>query len=113
MGPHRRFERGVAMAKRQQELAGMERDSIPEINAAAEAYVKARDKRMKLTEEEVDAHDDLVEAMKRHKVRVYKDTEADPPLIMTRTSTEVVGKVKVSIAAKARKEADGDAEKKA
>jgi hypothetical protein len=85
---------------RQKDLPGIERESIPEINAAAEAYVKARDKRMELTKEEVATHEALAETMKRHKVKVYKDSDADPPLIMTLTSTEVVVKVKVSVAPK-------------
>ena len=37
------------MAKRQQEIPGAERQTIKEIDDAAEMYVEARDKRMKLT----------------------------------------------------------------
>ena len=71
------------MARRQVELVGMERKSVKEINDAAEAYVEARDKRMKLTEKEKEAKDALIAAMVKHSLGVYRDDEANPPLVVT------------------------------
>ena len=98
---------------KQKELPGVERESIPEINAAGENYVRVRDERMALTEREVEAHEALLEAMRTHKVKVYKDTEADPPLIMTRTASPASEKVKVSVMAaeSPAEETDGRAPK--
>jgi hypothetical protein len=84
------------MAKRQTALPGMERKEIPEVNDAAEAYVEARDKRMALTEKEVEAKDALLTVMTKHKLQVYKDESASPPLVVTVLQGEA--KVKVSVA---------------
>lgn len=54
------------MAKNQTELAGMEAPNIPEIEDAASEYVKIRDKRMKLTEQEIAAKCTLLETMRKH-----------------------------------------------
>lgn len=48
---------------KQNELPGVERTSIPEIDTAAEEYVKIRDKRMGLTEKEVVAKTNLVQVV--------------------------------------------------
>jgi hypothetical protein len=74
----------------------MERVTIEELDDAAEAYVEARDKRMKLTEKEVVAKQALIEAMQRHKLKVYKAEGCDPPLTVTITDGDA--KVKVSMA---------------
>lgn len=71
------------MAKKQLAIPGTERRKIADINAAAEGYVDARDKRMKLTEKEVAAKDALIATMKQHKVDVYRDDDVDPPLVVT------------------------------
>jgi hypothetical protein len=68
------------MARRQAELAGMERERIKEIDDAAEAYVKLRNARMRATDKEVPAKEALIAAMKKHKVASYLDNEASPPL---------------------------------
>jgi hypothetical protein len=73
------------MAKNQLPIPGTERKSIAEIDDAAEAYVKERDKRVKQSEREVDAKQALIAVMQKHKVEVYKDPSADPPLIVTVT----------------------------
>lgn len=78
---------------RQKELTGIERESIEEINVAAESYVKARNKRMRLTEQEVASKTALIEAMTKHKKRVYRDDEASPPLIITLTEAKTSVKV--------------------
>ena len=60
------------MAKAQRELAGMERPKVKEIEDAAEDYVAIRDKRMSLTEKEVDARAVLLAAMEKHKLDAYR-----------------------------------------
>lgn len=47
-------------------------ESIPEIEQAAEEYVAIRDKRMVLTEDEVEARTRLIAKMKDHKLDFYK-----------------------------------------
>lgn len=69
--------------KRNLELTGIERKSIKEVNDAAEAYVDARDRRMKLTEKEKEAKDALIGVMLKQKLHVYRDDEANPPLVVT------------------------------
>lgn len=69
---------------RQLEVPGTERQNIPEVMDAAEAYETARDKRMALTEEESTAKTALVEVMKKHNLTVYKDPNAVPPILVTR-----------------------------
>lgn len=51
------------MPKKQLEIPGTEPQSIPEIEEAAETYVKARDKRMRLTEQEVAAKVNLLQVL--------------------------------------------------
>lgn len=68
---------------RQKELVGVEKESVKEIEAAAEAYVDVRDKRMKLTTKEVEAKATLIEVMRRNKRTVYRDDNAAPPLLVT------------------------------
>jgi hypothetical protein len=55
------------MSKKQEELPGVESPSIPEIDTAAAAYVKVRDRRMKLTEDECAAKAKLIEVVTEHK----------------------------------------------
>jgi hypothetical protein len=64
------------MAKKQLEVPGTERKTNKEIDDAAEGYVEARDKRMKLGEKEKAAKDSLIAVMKKHGVNVYKDESA-------------------------------------
>ncbi len=73
------------MGRRQAELKGIERKAIKEINDAAEGYVDARDRRMKLTEKEHESKEALIAVMKKHDTLVYRDDEANPPLIVTLT----------------------------
>lgn len=81
------------MAKKQLRIPGTERNAIPELDAAAEVYVKERDKRMSMTEKEVAAKDVLIGMMKKHGLSIYKDEDADPPLIITLTAGKDVVKV--------------------
>lgn len=70
------------MARKQKALPGMEAPTIVELDDAAEAYVEARDKRMKLTEKEKVAKDALIMVMKKHNKEVYKDGTVSPPLVV-------------------------------
>lgn len=86
-----------------QALPGMERQSIKEIDDAAESYVDARDKRMKHTEKEVAAKQLLQTIMAKHNVLVYR-TGTTPPLVV-----EVrPGKPDVKVKEAGDNEASGD-----
>ena len=91
------------MAKRQGEIPGTERKTVKEIDDAAEAYLEARDKRMKLSEKEKVAKDALISVMKKHSVTVYRDDQVSPPLVVTL----VPGKDGVQVRA-AEDEGDGE-----
>lgn len=82
------------MARRQMTIQGTEKPTIKEIDTAAEAYVDARDERMKLTDRESEVKEALIGVMKKHKVEVYRDENAVPPLVVTLIPGE--DKVKVS-----------------
>lgn len=62
---------------KQKELTGMEAPSIPEIETAADAYAKIRDKRMKLTEQEITSKAALIEVVKAHKDELSLDAEGN------------------------------------
>lgn len=59
------------MAKKQQHLPTMEPPVVPEIDAAAQRYVKARNARMKKTTEETECHDELLALMRQHGLDSY------------------------------------------
>jgi hypothetical protein len=73
----------MARMKQQTEIPGTERKTIKEIDAAAEAYIEARDERMELTKREVEAKSLLLEAMQKHNVDTYCDESATPALLVT------------------------------
>ena len=75
---------------RQGELPGTERKRIEEVETAAEAYVRVRDRRMKLSKSEKEAKDALIAVMRKHHLDVYKDTEATPPLVVRVSQTDNV-----------------------
>jgi hypothetical protein len=60
------------MAKVQKELPGVEAPSIPEIEDAAEGLRTIREKRMKLTTQEVVAAENLRQVMHDHKTEIYR-----------------------------------------
>ncbi len=84
----------MAKTKKQLQIAGTEKKAITEVNAAAEAYVEARDERMALTVREVEAREALITVMQKHKLDVYRDDDASPPLLITLIAGE--DRVKVS-----------------
>lgn len=57
---------------KQEFIPGTAPPSIPEIDAAAETYVDARDERSNLSIEEKEAHDNLLGKMKEHNLDRYE-----------------------------------------
>ncbi len=93
------------MARKQKDLPGMERQVNAEVEAAAEAYVASRTKRIKLLGNEVADKLALIAAMQKAKVDVYKDEEHG--LIITITPGKLG--VKVQEASEAEDD-DGESE---
>ncbi len=60
------------MAKKQMQIPGTERKSVPEVEAAAEAYRDVRDERCELSKREKQKKLELLAVMKAHKVKKYK-----------------------------------------
>jgi hypothetical protein len=65
------------MTSKQMDIPGTERPKIKEIEAAAEAYVDVRDKRMKLTEKEVTAQTALVAAVVAHTAELSLNSKGE------------------------------------
>lgn len=56
---------------------------IKEVSEAAIAYEEARNRRMKLTEKEVESQEKLIVALIEHEIKgSYRDDSYDPPLIV-------------------------------
>jgi hypothetical protein len=70
------------MSKKQIQLPGLERKKLPAIDTAAEHYVKMRDTRMKWTEKEHEAKEQLVAEMVKAQITSYKDEDVNPPLVV-------------------------------
>lgn len=68
---------------------------IKEVSEAAERYEAIRNSRQQLTEQEVIANGELVSVMKKHKLKVYKDDDYDPPLIVELAAKDPSIKAKV------------------
>lgn len=71
---------------KQGHLKGMEPPSIPEIDAAADAYVKARNARVAKTETETETRLVLQAAMKSHKLTAY---QYDGKIVLVATNEKV------------------------
>ncbi len=63
------------MARKDQSLPGMERTTNKEVSDAAERYVDARDKRIKMLAKEVELKDVLSEKMHKHGFTTYRDDD--------------------------------------
>ena len=63
------------MAK-QQVIPGTKSRAIREIDEAAEVYLEVRDKRQRMTEQEVEKRSMLEDLMRRHKLREYRSDDA-------------------------------------
>lgn len=57
---------------KQADLPGMADRKIPDLHAAAEAYVEGRDERMAMTKQEVELKQTLIDKMHEHKRTSYK-----------------------------------------
>lgn len=80
----------MAKRARQIEVPGTERKVNKEVSEAAETYVEERDKRIALSVKEKAAKTALIEVMKKNNVNVYRDDEADPPFVVTISTTDNV-----------------------
>ena len=80
----------------------MEPESIPELDQAAEIYYDAMQARCKLSKEEDEAKNALIDCMKSHKTKLY--TTADGLVV------SVVDKSNVKCKRKADAESNGEAE---
>lgn len=65
------------MARKQLEIPGTERVRIEEIESAADNYVKVRDKRMRLTEQEVAAKVNLLQILLQNEEKLSPNAEGD------------------------------------
>lgn len=65
------------MPKKQLEIPGTEVASIPEIEEAAELYVKARDRRMRLTEQEIAAKVNLLQVCVANEDKLTVNQDGD------------------------------------
>lgn len=63
--------RGRPRKAEQTEIPGTEFVTVPEIDDAAKNYVRIRDERMELTEDEVAASAKLLGLMKKHELTIY------------------------------------------
>jgi hypothetical protein len=61
--------------KEQLEITGVERPKIKAIEKAADAYVDARDARMKLTEKECSTRETLIATIKEHASELTPNSE--------------------------------------
>lgn len=92
---------------KQTELPGTERPSIKEIDKAADYYVNVRDRRMKLTEQEVAAKAQLLQTVLQHEAKLSKNGDGE---IVYRYDEEIVivkpGKANVKV--KGARDGDDD-----
>ena len=65
------------MPKDQKELPGVERETIAAIEEAADIYVRARDKRMKLLEQEITAKANLLNVMLDNEKKLSVDSDGN------------------------------------
>ena len=94
---------------KQTELPGTERPSIKEIDKAADHYVSVRDRRMKLTEQEVAAKTQLLQTVLENEKQLSKNDQGE---IIYRYDDEIVivkpGKANVKVKGAHDDEADDD-----
>lgn len=86
------------MVARSPRLEGMEEGEIKELQDAAVKYAKIRDKRQKLTSDEVSLKADLLKLMKKHKKENYAYDGVEVSIVVEEETVKV----------KIRKEEEGD-----
>ncbi len=79
--------------KKQLNIEGTKENAIPELDALAELYVNARDKRMEASQDEKEQKTLLLAEMKKRGLKVYR-VDADVPLLVM--ITESLENIKVS-----------------
>lgn len=79
------------MAKKQQHLPTMEPPVVPEIDAAAQRYVKARDARMKKGVEEKECHDELLALLEQNGLDSYEHDDIHIIVNATRKAKVKIG----------------------
>lgn len=84
-------EESKKLAPRTIPLPGTEDERLEEVSAAAAEYQDAKERRMKLTEREVEKQRELLALMKEHKLKRYFDREAG--LLVEVVMTEEKAKV--------------------
>lgn len=77
----------------QVEVPGTERVKIPELDAIVDRYVKIRDSRMALTDQEIEARQALEKMMEKHKVETYMTSDGERMAYLK--ASEVKAKVKL------------------
>lgn len=77
----------------QEQIPGTERPKIPELDEVIDRYVKIRDKRMALTEQEVEARQALEKQLAEHKLETY--VHSDGERVAYLKASEVKAKVKL------------------
>lgn len=80
------------MAKKQFELPGVESPKNKAVEDAAEAYVDVRDKRMRLTGQEVEKREVLLDEMRKARLKAYRYDET--VVLLTAEEKVKVKKVK-------------------
>lgn len=93
----------MATEKRQTQIPGTERASIPEIDEAAEEYRLVRDERMALSTKEAEAKKKLVATMQSHNQSAYRYDDQDGIERNVKLETKVSAKV-----AKVKGQSSGD-----
>ena len=78
---------------KQVEVPGTERVKIPELDEKIERYVKIRDSRMALTEQEIEARQALEKMMEKHKVETYMTSDGERMAYLK--TSEVKAKVRL------------------
>jgi len=77
---------------KQESLAGMKSLKLKDLDAAMDEYVEIRDKRMALTPNEVSARKHLEGLMKKHNLKIYRNSDGD--MVTKIEVTEEKAKVK-------------------
>ena len=80
--------------KKQEKLPGTEGAKYEDMEAAAVAYVGARDARMALMEDEAETKAALLAVMQEHGLTVYHADDAVPPFVVTVVTAEANVKVR-------------------
>ena len=71
------------MAKKQLEIKGAERPSIPALDEAAEGYLLRLYRRMELQREEAEAKEVLEAAMRKHRKKTYAYADGELEYVIT------------------------------